>query len=90
MNEAIQKLEEYDTTTRCKGRLVSSQRITPLHSEEEVRELVLEIEVAGRAPYQVRHREVVGLESAHQLAPGAELPVVVDRSDPLILRVEIS
>ena len=46
MNEAIQKLEEYDTTTRCKGRLVSSQRITPLHSEEEVRELVLEIDRA--------------------------------------------
>ena len=52
MNEAIQKLEEYDTTTRCKGRLVSSQRITPLHSEEEVRELVLEID-RGDFPFHI-------------------------------------
>ena len=46
MSEAIQKLEEYDTTTRCKARLVSSERITPATSEEEVRELVLEIDRA--------------------------------------------
>lgn len=44
MNEAIQRLEEYDTETRFTARVVSSQRITPLRSEEEVRELVLEVE----------------------------------------------
>ena len=49
MSETIQKLEEYDTTTRCKARLVSSERITPATSEEEVRELVLEID-RGRFP----------------------------------------
>ncbi len=50
MSDAIQKLAEYDTTTRFKARLVASGRITPLSSEEEVRELVLELD-HGDFPY---------------------------------------
>lgn len=47
MSEAsavVHKLEEYDTSNRFKARVVASERITPAKSEEEVRELVLEVE----------------------------------------------
>lgn len=64
MSEAIQKLEEYDTTTRCKARLVSSERITPAASDEEVRELVLEV---GRADLPYFLGQSIGV-----IAPGAE------------------
>jgi ferredoxin--NADP+ reductase len=63
MSEAIQHLEEYDTTTRCKARVVSSERITPESSEVEVRELVLEVQRAD-FPYQIG-------QSVGVLAPGA-------------------
>ena len=46
MSDGIHKLEEYDTTTRFQARVVASERITPPRSEEEVRELVLEVECA--------------------------------------------
>ena len=46
MSVAVQRLEEYDTTTRFRALVVSSERITPETAEEEVRELVLEIERA--------------------------------------------
>lgn len=70
---------------RLLGATQTSQRINNL----PVVELVLEIDVPGRAPYQVRHLQVMGLESATQLAPGTEHPVVVDRSDPLVVLVEM-
>jgi ferredoxin--NADP+ reductase len=63
MSEAIHKLEEYDTTTRCKARVIASERITPAKSEEEVRELVLEVD-RGDFPY------LLG-QSIGVLAPGA-------------------
>ncbi len=63
MSEAIRHLEEYDTTTRCKAKLVASERITPERSEEEVRELVLEVDRPD-FPYQLG-------QSVGVLAPGA-------------------
>lgn len=63
MSEAIQHLEEYDTTTRTKAKVISSERITPESSEEEVRELVLEVE-RGDFPHQVG-------QSVGVLAPGS-------------------
>ena len=44
MSEAVTRVEDYDTETRFAATLVSSQRITPKESEEEVRELVLDID----------------------------------------------
>jgi len=63
MSEAIQHLGEYDTTTRSRARVVSSERLTPERSEEEVRELVLEVD-RGDFPY------LIG-QSVGVLAPGA-------------------
>lgn len=64
MSEAIHKLEEYETTTRTKARVIASERITPAKSDEEVRELVLEVD-RGDFPY------LLG-QSIGVLAPGAE------------------
>ncbi len=63
MSEAIQHLEEYETATRFKGRVVASAPITAPTSSDEVRELVLEIE-RGDFPY------LVG-QSVGVFAPGA-------------------
>ena len=63
MSETIQKLEDYDTTTRCTARVMANERITPAASEEEVRELVLEVE-RGDFPY------LIG-QSVGVVAPGS-------------------
>ena len=63
MSEPIQKLAEYDTKTRFKARVVASERITPARSDEEVRELVLEID-RGDFPF------LIG-QSVGVVAPGA-------------------
>ena len=44
MSEAIRHLEDYDTGTRFSATVVSNERITPVASDEEVRELVLEVD----------------------------------------------
>ena len=41
MIEAVKCLEDYDTQTRHQATVLSSERITPEASDEEVRELVL-------------------------------------------------
>ena len=43
MSEAVTRLEDYDTATRFDATVVSSERITPETSDEEVRELVLDV-----------------------------------------------
>ena len=63
MSVAVLRLEEYDTTTRFRALVVSSERITPESSEEEVRELVLEVE---RADFTFEIGQSIGV-----LAPGA-------------------
>lgn len=62
MSETIRKLAEYTRTTRCKARVVASERISPEKSEAEVRELVLEVD-RGDFPY------LVG-QSVGVMAPG--------------------
>ena len=44
MSEPIRHLEDYDSGTRHEATLVSSERITPEASDDEVRELVLEVD----------------------------------------------
>jgi len=46
MSEAIRHLEDYDTSTRHHAVVVASERITAAASDEEVRELILEVAVA--------------------------------------------
>jgi len=43
MTQAVRHLEEYDTETRYQATVVSNERITPEQSEDEVRELVLDV-----------------------------------------------
>jgi ferredoxin--NADP+ reductase len=44
MKEAIQYLADLDTGARCSARIVSSERITSPDSEDEVREIVLDLD----------------------------------------------
>jgi len=44
MKEAVMRLQNYDTDNRHQATVVSSERITPVESTEEVRELVLEVD----------------------------------------------
>jgi ferredoxin--NADP+ reductase len=57
------RLEDYDTRTRFSATVVSSTRITPESSDEEVRELVLDVE---RPDFSFRLGQSVGV-----LAPGS-------------------
>jgi len=43
MSEAVKRLQDLDTDTVFEAGVVSSERITPVESEEEVRELVLDV-----------------------------------------------
>ena len=62
MTEAIKHLEDYDTQTRHAATVVSSVRITPEASDEEVRELVLDVDRSDLA-YEIG-------QSIGVLAPG--------------------
>lgn len=64
MSETLQRLEDYDTTVRHIATVVSSQRITAPHAEDEVRELTLDIDRED-FPYEVG-------QSIAVVAPGAE------------------
>ncbi len=44
MTEAIKHLSDYDTEPRHEATVVSSERITPAASEEEVREIVIDVD----------------------------------------------
>lgn len=63
MSEAIMRLENYDTKKRFRATVVSSERITPPASDEEVRELVLDVD---RDRFDFRVGQSVGV-----LAPGS-------------------
>jgi len=63
MSEAVTRLDDYDTETRFTATLVSSERITPVESDEEVRELVLDID---RSDFIIEVGQSIGV-----LAPGA-------------------
>ena len=62
MSEVVKRLEDYDTQLRHQATVLSSERITPQESDDEVRELVLEVDRAD-LPYEVAQN--VGV-----LAPG--------------------
>ena len=63
MSEAVRHLNEYDTETRYQATVVSSERITPAESDDEVRELVLEI---GEGDFSFQVGQSVGV-----FAPGS-------------------
>jgi ferredoxin--NADP+ reductase len=63
MTEAIKHLEDFETQTRYAATVVSSVRITPEASDEEVRELVLDVDRSELA-YEIG-------QSIGVLAPGA-------------------
>ena len=63
MSQSIMRLEEYDTEPRYQATVVSSERITPEQSSEEVRELVLDVDRED-FPYQIG-------QSIGVLAPGS-------------------
>jgi ferredoxin--NADP+ reductase len=65
MNEAVTRLEDYETQPRYQATVLSSERITPQESDEEVRELVLEVDRAD-FPYEV-------VQNIGVLAPGDPL-----------------
>lgn len=62
MSEAVMRLEDYDTGTRFAATLVSSERITPEQSDEEVRELVFDVD---RSDFSFELGQSLGV-----LAPG--------------------
>jgi ferredoxin--NADP+ reductase len=63
MSEAVKHLADYDTERRYRATLVSSERITPADSDEEVRELVVDVERPD-TPFRIGH-------SIGVLAPGS-------------------
>ncbi len=62
MSNAVKHLSDYDTERRYEATLVSSERITPESSDEEVRELVIDVENPD-SPLRITH--CIGV-----LAPG--------------------
>jgi len=63
MTTSIMRLEEYDTEPRYQATVVSSERITPETSSEEVRELVLDVDLKD-FPFKIG-------QSIGVLAPGS-------------------
>lgn len=64
MSEAVRTLADYDSETRFEATVVSNERITARESDEEVRELVLDVDRAD-LPYQTG-------QSVGVLAPGSQ------------------
>jgi len=62
MSEAVRRLEDYETQPRHRATVVSSERITPQESDEEVRELVLDVQ---RPDFPYEATQNIGV-----LAPG--------------------
>ena len=62
MSEAVKRLEDYETRPRHRATVLSSERITPQESDEEVRELLLEVDRAD-FPYEA-------VQNIGVLAPG--------------------
>jgi ferredoxin--NADP+ reductase len=63
MSEAVTRLEDYDTETRYRATVVSSERITSADADAEVRELVLDVD---RPDFSFEIGQSVGV-----LAPGS-------------------
>jgi ferredoxin--NADP+ reductase len=63
MSEAVMRLEDYDIDTRFAATVVSSERITPEESPEEVREIVLDVD---RPDFSYQVGQSIGV-----LAPGS-------------------
>ncbi len=91
MSESFHRLSDYDTGKRWKATVVSSKRITPAESPEEVRELVLDVDrpdfpfaigqsIGIVAPGSKEH----GQEHHFRLYSVADLPERGDEDKPRI------
>jgi len=91
MNQAVKRLEEYDTSERYVATVLSSERITPDSSPEEVRELVLSVD-RPEFPFEVGQSVGVlappagdfGNEHHLRLYSVADLPDVDESGNPRI------
>jgi ferredoxin--NADP+ reductase len=91
MSEAVMRLSDYDTDTRFEATVVSSDRITPDESTDEVRELVLDVDRPDFV-YQVGQSIGVfapgcaemGQEHHFRLYSVADLPGRGERGSPRI------
>ncbi len=63
MKQAVMRLEDYDTTTRCRATVVSTEPLTSERAEAEVREIVLDVE---RPEFDYQVGQSIGV-----LAPGS-------------------
>lgn len=63
MKEAIMRLDDYDSDTRFAATVVSNERITSVESDEEVRELLLDVD---RPDFSYKVGQSIGV-----VAPGA-------------------
>ena len=68
--------------------VVKSVRATGVTREENPEvELVLTIELPGRAPYEASVRQVLSRQVLHNLRPGRPVSVAVDPDDPARLEI---
>ncbi len=59
-------------------------------NERPMIKLTMTVQVPGRAPYTVEHREVIPLVALGMITPGSTLPVAVDPTDPQKLAIDWS
>ena len=91
MSEAVMRLEDYDVSTKYRATVVSTRRITPESSPEEVREIVLDVDRPD-FPYGVGQSIAVlapgskefGQEYHTRLYSVADLPERSDSGQPRI------
>ena len=57
------------------------------HEENPEVELVLTVELPGRAPYEASVRQVLSRQVLHNLRPGRPVSVAVDPDDPARLEI---
>ncbi|MEX2238924.1 MAG: hypothetical protein WEB00_15470 [Dehalococcoidia bacterium] len=56
--------------------------------EQTLYQVELDLRVEGKAPERVSHHQLVPVDRASRLTPGASLPVRVDRDNPSILLID--
>ena len=92
MNQAVMRLEDYDTSERHVATVLSSERITPDDSPDEVREMVLSVD---RPDFSYEVGQSVGVlapptgefgnEYHLRLYSVADLPAVDESGNPQIV-----
>ncbi len=71
----------WKTGLRGKGTVVSAGSNTKVN-EQPLMTLVLDLEIPGQSPRQVKRRLIISNFAAHLMQPGLVLPVYVNPQDP--------